>query len=201
MTPLKSPYINRPVTEWASITKRLIDEFPLSSQALVDVVQAAWSDLFTSSIGQAKLVIGTDVYLPAQATGVLLERLIIYHLQRLDPKWSGGKNKAHKDVVFAEDERFSFEIKTSSSRSGLYGNRSNGHRAEARLKHRTGYYLVVNYKLPTEEDTRKWLWRIRFGWIDDEDWKGQSQPTGQQASVSRHVASLKLVTLFSSDGE
>lgn len=197
----QSPYAGKTAAQWNEITKRLVAEFPIPTKSLVEVVREAWNDLYTSQIGKARLVIGKDVFLPAQATGVMLERLIANELKRQDSRWSGGTTKTDKDVTFKENALYSFEIKTSSSKKGLYGNRSTGHRAEGRKKYRTGYYLVVNYKLPTQDDPKKWLWLVRFGWIDDEDWTGQAQPTGQQASVSKEVARGKLVTLFSSDGE
>lgn len=201
MTAPESPYSGQTTAQWGEVTEGLVAEFPLQTKVLVEVVQEAWNDLYTSQIGKAKLVIGKDVFLPAQATGVMLERLIANELKRRDARWLGGIAKADKDITFKDNARYSFEIKTSSSKNGLYGNRSTGHRAEGRKKYRTGYYLVVNYKLPTQDDPTKWLWLVRFGWIDDEDWTGQAQPTGQQASVSKDVARGKLVTLFSGSGE
>jgi hypothetical protein len=201
MTPPASPYANKIPGDWSAVTQGLVAEFPLDTRTLVEVVKGAWHDLYSSQIGKAQLMIGRDVFLPAQATGVILERLIAHELKRRDARWQSGVAKADKDVTFKDNPRYCFEIKTSSSKSGLYGNRSTGHRAEGRQKYRTGYYLVVNYKLPTPDDGTKWIWRIRFGWIDDEDWTGQAQPTGQQASVSREVARGKLITLFSSNGE
>jgi hypothetical protein len=56
---------------------------------------------------------------------------------------------------------------------------------------------VINYKLPTAEDLSRKLWQIRFGWIDDTDWRGQSKPSGQQASILSDLAKLKLITLKS----
>lgn len=199
MTGARSPYAGTAAPQWREITHDLVAEFPLTTETLVDVVGAAWDDLFTSRIGKAQLVIGRDVFIPAQATGVMLEKLIANELERRDPRWRGGSSKADKDVMFKDSARYGFEIKTSSSKKGLYGNRSTGLRADGRKKYRTGYYLVVNYKLPTRDDLEKWLRLIRFGWIDDEDWTGQARPTGQQASVGKAVAHGKLITLFSSD--
>ncbi|MGB5597026.1 MAG: ScaI family restriction endonuclease [Crocosphaera sp.] len=85
----------------------------------------------------------------------------------------------------------------SSSKGGLYGNRSTGHPSDNRIKYRTGYYLVINYKLPKEEDLTRTIWKIRFGWIDDQDWLGQKKATGQQASIGAKLARLKLITLKS----
>lgn len=194
---LKSPYVGHSEEDWFSITKQLVSKFPLPAEVLVSTVNDAWNDVYSSSFGDTALVIGRDIFLPAQATGVILERLIAARLSRISKCWRGGDRKTEKDIVCLSDPRFCFEIKTSSSKKGLFGNRSTGHRAENRRKFRTGYYLVINYKLPTETDIVKKIWSIRFGWIDDEDWVGQKQPTGQQASIGASLARLKLVTLSS----
>ncbi len=56
---------------------------------------------------------------------------------------------------------------------------------------------MINYKLPKEEDLTRTIWKIRFGWIDDQDWLGQKKATGQQASIGAKLARLKLITLKS----
>ena len=193
----ESPYLNHPEEEWPQITKGLVDGFPLSREEIVKTVLEAWDNFYTSSFGNGKLTIGKDIFLPAQATGVILEKLIASILENKYPKlWKGGHEKTHKDIIHLEDDQFSFEIKTSSSPSGLYGNRSTGYRSDNSRKSRTGYYLVINYLLPKEEDTNKKVRKIRFGWIDDDDWVGQEQASGQQASIGAHLAKLKLITLY-----
>jgi hypothetical protein len=191
-----SPYAGKPETSWVAITESLVKQFPAPPAVLVDAVKAAWDDLYLSSIGSSALVIGRDIFLPAQATGVILERLIAIQLSRRAAGWRPGNRKTEKDIVCIKNPAFSFEIKTSSSKSGLYGNRSTGHISSSRTKVRTGYYLVLNYTLPTEESAFKAIQLIRFGWIDDEDWKGQDKPTGQQASIGANLAVKKLKTLF-----
>jgi hypothetical protein len=192
---LISPYVKHPRAEWPEITKKLVALFPLPMDVLVETVETAWSDLYNASFGDTGLRIGSDIFLPAQATGVILERLIGVHLNKRFPNWRSGNTKVEKDIVCTNELKFSFEIKTSSSRAGLYGNRSTGHRAEGRTKFRTGYYLVINYKLPQESDTTRSIMNVRFGWIDDDDWVGQAQPTGQQASIGVELARLKLITI------
>jgi len=194
--PAKSPYAGQPETAWVAITERLVAQFPIAAAVLVETVKAAWDDLYLSSIGKSQLIIGRDIFLPAQATGVILERLIGIQLSGRAAGWRPGNRKTEKDIICIKDPDFSFEIKTSSSKTGLYGNRSTGHMSIARTKIRTGYYLVVNYTIPTEESPTKAIEAIRFGWIDDEDWKGQDKPTGQQASIGANLAGKKLKTLF-----
>jgi hypothetical protein len=190
-----SPYAGVAESKWVTTTQKLVGAFPIEMAVVTECVKDAWTDLFTSRIGSAGLKIGADIFLPAQATGVLLERLITAQLRSRDKRWRGGDRKTEKDVVFDADNQFSFEIKTSSSDKGIFGNRSTGHRSETRTKFRSGYYLVVNYKLPKEEDPAGYIRMVRFGWIDDDDWVGQNSPTGQQASVSSAVAQGKLLTL------
>lgn len=192
---LISPYAGHPREKWSEITRKLVSLFPLPMSSIVEVVDASWEDLYNSSIGDSGLKIGKDIFLPAQATGVILERLIAVQMRRRFSGWRGGNSKIEKDIVYEPELKFSFEVKTSSSRSGLFGNRSTGHRSGSRTKFRTGYYLVLNYKLPTEEDPTREMLGIRFGWIDDDDWVGQSQPTGQQASIGTVLARLKLLQL------
>ncbi len=195
MSQPSSPFFHIPVDRWPEITKRLLEEFPLSFDEIVAAVENAWDEFYQSRIGSVGLVIGRDIFLPAQATGVILERLVAAHLAKRHINWKSGVTKVEKDVVCIGNPHFSFEIKTSSSKKGVYGNRSTGHRADGRTKYRSGYYLIVNYKNPTEEDPIRSLRLIRFGWIDDEDWVGQSSPAGQQASIGREVTALKIVTL------
>jgi hypothetical protein len=188
---LISPYKDHPKSQWLQITKALVGSFPLTMEDLVGIVEDAWSDLYTSSFGKTGLKIGSDILLPAQATGVILEKLIAVHISKKFSGWRGGREKYEKDIIFENELKYSFEIKTSSSRSGLYGNRSTGHRAEGRTKFCSGYYLVVNYKLPREGDLSREIQNIRFGWIDDEDWVGQAQPTGQQASIGGRFSAFE----------
>ena len=192
---LISPYTGYPESDWLVITRQLVDEFPLSSEVLIDLVESAWKDLYSSSFGNSGLQVGRDIFLPAQATGIILERLIAVSIANQYSGWRGGQTKQEKDIICTFDNRYYFETKTSSSKSGLYGNRSTGHRSKNRQKYRTGYYLIINYKLAKEDDFTHKIWKIRFGWIDDEDWVGQNKPTGQQASIPAKIARLKLLTL------
>jgi hypothetical protein len=194
---LISPYSNEPRSNWLKVTQQLIDAFPLSKDTIIAIVESAWEDIYSSSFGQSNLKIGRDIFLPAQAIGVIFEKLIAFRLAQNHAGWRSGQIKQEKDIVYTLNERYCFEIKTSCSKSGLYGNRSTGHTSDNRVKYRTGYYLVINYKLPTAEDLSRKLWQIRFGWIDDTDWRGQSKPSGQQASLSSELTKLKLITLKS----
>ena len=191
-----SPFKGKSPVGWPAIAQNLVGSFPLSTNEIVSSVQRCWQQYFSSKIGEEGLQIGVDIFLPAQATGVILERLIARDLAKTHCHWRSGTNKFEKDVVCTSDSKFSFEIKTSSSSKGIFGNRSTGNLSNSSKKQRTGYYLVINYKLPSEADITKDLMLIRFGWIDDGDWVGQASASGQQASISKQVADGKLITLF-----
>ncbi len=87
---LTSPYIEHPESEWLAITRQLIDEFTLSSEVLVSTVEAAWEDLYYSSFGDFRLQIGRDIFLPAQAIEIILERLIAVRLTHQNSGWRGS---------------------------------------------------------------------------------------------------------------
>lgn len=194
-----TPYKNQAEDDWLSITHGLVRNFPITKEKIVEIVVTSWDDFYSSKIGLTELAIGRDIFIPAQATGVILEKIIASKLSRHNPKiWVGGTEKNHKDIENLEDSQFSFEIKTSSSQNGVYGNRSTGFRSGSSKKVRSGYYLVVNYLLPTESEPERKIRKIRFGWIDDDDWVGQKQSSGQQASIGSKLAKLKLIPIFES---
>ena len=194
---MSSPYKIDAADTWLATTERLIDSFPIDTKEIIEIVIEAWENLYSSSFGNGKLVIGKDIFLPAQATGVILEKLISEVLASRYPQiWKSGSTKIEKDVVNLKNDKFSFEIKTSSSPSGLYGNRSTGFKSAESKKSRTGYYLVINYLLPKEGDLEKKIRKIRLGWIDDEDWVGQAKASGQAASIGAKLAKVKLITIY-----
>ena len=100
---LLSPYQGHPKDAWAGITRQLVDIFPLPMDVLVETVEAAWDDIYTSSFGDTGLRIGQEIFLPAQATGVILERLVAVHLHKRFPNWRGGQRKFEKDIVCTDD--------------------------------------------------------------------------------------------------
>ncbi|XZO04092.1 MAG: ScaI family restriction endonuclease [Microcoleus sp.] len=65
-------------------------------------------------------------------------------------------------------------------------------------KDKSGYYLVVNFQKfnPKIEGVQTLnINLVRFGWIDREDWQGQTAATGQQAKLSPDVERYKLLKL------
>ena len=193
---MNKPYSDKPIEEWTEITKTLVLKFPVKMYEIRKVVEDSFKDYLNLTISEFKLQIGKDIFFPAQATGVIIQKLITLKLSKLQTNtWKDGVKKFEKDVVNVKENIFSFEIKTSSSKSGIFGNRSMGHISKNKTKVRSGYYLIINYKLPKEEDKNFEIYKIRFGWIDDNDWKGQSSPTGQQSTVSKDCKSYKLIDI------
>ena len=193
---MNSPYANRPLNKWEEITKQLVLQFPVKKHEIRKVVEDSFKDYLNLTISEFKLQVGKDIFFPAQATGVVIQKLITLRLSKLQINtWRDGDKKSEKDVVNIKKNQFSFEIKTSSSKSGIFGNRSMGHISKNKTKERSGYYLIINYKLPKEEDKEFQIYKIRFGWIDDNDWKGQNSPTGQQSTISSDCKSYKLVEI------
>ena len=156
--------------------------FPIKEVILKDIVNDSFDELFTSSVGVLR--IGKDIFIPPQAIGVILEKLISNKIIELFPEWKEGVQKNEKDVVNTQNDFYSFEIKTSSSKSGVFGNRSYGHVSKNKVKNRAGFYLIINYKIPKPNDTSHHIHMIRFGWIEDEDWIAQKSQSGQSASLS-----------------
>ena len=78
--------------------------------------------------------------------GFLLHELIPVEFAAQDPdKWRGEKSGADKDIVYIPNELYSIELKTSSSKGNIFGNRSYAQPETAGKKSKSGYYLTVNF--------------------------------------------------------
>lgn len=92
----------------------------------------------------------------------------------------------------------SVEIKTSSSKSQIYGNRSYAQQGKFIKKAKSGYYLGINFeKFKTKR--RPSVNRIHFGWLDESDWIGQKSPTGQKSRLHKSIYGKKLLLIHSAD--
>jgi len=192
----KSPYYGRTVDEWASVTDKLIEVHPLETDVLQEVVLAAWKSIFDSKMGSQGFRIGKDMVPKPQIMGFFLHELIPLELAARYPKeWRGDKTSDEKDVVYIADPDYSFEIKTSSNPNRIFGNRSYAQKTTSGKKSKSGYYLAVNFEKFTDTNKSPRIRKIRFGWIDAEDWMGQEAASGQQARLSAEVENIKLKTL------
>ena len=194
-----SSYTNKPVEKWFEITNMLINTHPLSSKELIEVTLQCWNDIFNSKIGSKPFSIGKDILPSPQVMGFLLHELIPLELERRYPfKWRKDKTAHEKDLLYLPDDKFSIEIKTSSNKARVFGNRSYAQPTQANKKSKSGYYLTINFG--KFEDGAKELPKIlliRFGWLDHTDWRAQASASGQQSSLSPDVYRYKLPIIYS----
>jgi hypothetical protein len=129
----------------------------------------------------------------------LLEALIVNEFESRYPGvWRGESSAEDKDVVYVPDTGFSIEIKTSSHPTQIFGNRSYAQRStrKSSKKEKSGYYLAVNFEKFESRSQYPRIRRVRFGWLDEEDWIGQTAATGQQARLDQMVEQGKLILLY-----
>ena len=194
---MQSPYTKLAATKWLKKTEALAANYPLKMDELVDVVQTSWSSIFKSKIGSKHFRIGAHLFPKPQIMAFFLHELIPLELAARYPGvWRGEEASADKDVVFVPDTSYSMEIKASSHPTQIFGNRSYAQLNGKGKKSKSGYYLAVNFDKVVKNGATPKLRRIRFGWLDHEDWLGQAAATGQQARLSAEVERGKLLVLF-----
>ncbi len=193
---MNSPYKDKNVSEWLAVTKQLIAKHPLTTEEIKSVVLDSWDEIFRSKIGKKPYHIGKDIFPKPQIMGFFLHEIIPLEFERRHPgKWRKEKDARDKDLICITDDQFSIEIKTSSNPNSIFGNRSYAQDSENGKKSKSGYYLAINFEKFTEENTAPKIVKIRFGWLDHEDWMGQKSATGQQSRLSRDVENFKLLEL------
>lgn len=200
MTNYVSPYHNVPPDEWLDKTKELLEAFPLTAQQIVAPVLEAWGSIFESRIGRHGIQIGKDIFPIPQIMASYLHELIPLEFAHLYPnEWRCDITADEKDLVYIPDNQFSTEIKTSSHATGIFANRSYAQAPSTSKKSKNGYYIAVNFAgfdKGSNAPQRPAIRRIRFGWLDHTDWKGQKSESGQQASLHPQSAKSKLLVLY-----
>jgi hypothetical protein len=192
----EDPYAGLSPTDWPRRTDELLVAHPLDINELVEVSLSSWDGIFTSAIGPSSFRIGVDIFPAPQIMAFFLHELIPLELQQRYPDvWRRDASANEKDVVYLPDHSFSIEIKCSSHRSKIFGNRSYAQPATTTKKSKSGYYLAINFAKFTE-GANPTLTLIRFGWLDHTDWRGQAAATGQQASVLPTSEQLKLRVIW-----
>lgn len=197
---MASPYDGHPETQWAAITKELVDNYPLKPSDIVDAVLEAWDGILMSKIAGV-LQIGVDIFPGPQIMGNYLHELIPIVLERKFPgEWSRDIRKDDKDLVYLPNALYSTEIKTSSNSNNIYGNASYGQEdsASSSSKSKDGYYIGVNFEkfdqAPNGQLPR--IKKIRIGWLDHTDWHSQNASSGQAATISAAVRDRKLLLIY-----
>jgi hypothetical protein len=191
---VKSPYLDKPVSAWPRITKKLLARHPLTPELILGVAVQAWEALWSTRVGAEQTAINLDqLSVPATVVGYFFEVLFAKEMERRFPgKWRGCQRGDEKDLVYLPDPECSVEIKTSGQLGlKVFGNRSYGQKTQNQLlakKEKSGFYITVNF-------FKKGLSLIRFGWIDASDWQPQASPTGQMAGLPDDVYRYKLVQL------
>ncbi len=192
-----SPYAGVPQDKWLEITRHLVDDHPLDSAEIVDVVLASWKSIFVSRIGTRGFHIGKEILPKPQIIGFLLHELIPLELSARYPKdWRGDKAANEKDLVYVPNDRFSIEVKTSSNVKHIFGNRSYAQGTAKDKKTKSGYYLAVNFQKFSPDEEIPTILLVRFGWIDSSDWIGQKAATGQQSRLPIEVYRYKFLELY-----
>lgn len=195
-----TPYEYKPHSEWKAITEALIELHPLSSEEIISIVKKSWDQIFSSKIGGV-IQIGEDIALTPQMIGNFMHVLIAHNLSASAPKlWRKEAATNEKDIVFLPDDFFSFEIKCSSSKNDIYGNRSYGQQSgdSSHKKSKDGFYLTVNFTKPVMGE-KSHITKIKFGWLDHIDWIAQKAETGQQSRLRPETKKYKLLTLYTAD--
>ena len=188
---MPSPYENVPVTEWRSITEKLLQTNFLKYNELLEVAEVSWNRLWNTKVGDVHSGFPLiELNPPATIVGYFFEKLFTKELACRHPLiWRGGEG-SEKDLHCIIDDSKSIEIK-SSGQSGfkIFGNRSYGQKVEnidSAKKDKSGYYITINFY-------GQKLTLIRFGWIDADDWQAQKSPTGQMAGLKEEVYENKLI--------
>lgn len=197
---MESPYNGKPQEEWQDITVNLVCNHPLLPE-LADVVLESWNAIFKSKIGD--FYIGKDIFPEPQIMGFFLHDLIALYLsERHQGEYRLGSPHVEKDVHCINDSDLSFEIKTSSNPTQIFGNRSYAQPASGNeAKSKDGFMLAVNFEKFTQENTRPQIKLIRFGYLEHSDWIAQSAATGQQARLSPETYRNKFVKLYPQETE
>ena len=203
MTQAGSPYAGLAPGEWLVKTRELLDAYPVSAKEVVEIVLDQWNSIFESRVGRHGLRIGEHIWPKPQVMGDYLHELIPYEFQARygASTWRRDQSGAEKDLVNVEDDFFSTEIKTSSHKSQIFGNRSFAQPGQSK-KNKSGFYLTVNFERWSDvaKGARPSVRIIRLGWLDYTDWRAQAAQTGQQAHLIAEAYAGKLIELHPAAG-
>lgn len=189
-----SPYFNLDPADYLAKTKSLIAMHPLGGPQLVETVLDAWRDIFTSNIGG--FTIGREIRPAPQMMGFFLHELVPLKLAEAAQGWRRDGRSNEKDLVYIPDASYSIEIKTSSNKDRIFGNRSFGRSDPGKgKKAKDGYYLAINFQKWSEAETPA-ITKIRFGWLDHTDWVAQASESGQNSTLPAVVYNSQLLTFY-----
>ena len=180
--------------EWTSKTSELINKHPLDPKEIKRIVMNCWDCVLSTAVGDYK--IGTDIFPKPQIMGFFLHELVCLEISKLDPEtWGCEKKSSDKDIVNLKNNQYSIKVKTSSHKSKIFGNRSYVQNTAMSKKSKSGYYLAINFEKFKSDKIKPKIIKVRFGWLDHEDWTGQKSPSGQQSNLPPNVEKLKLLEI------
>ena len=194
---MTSPYDRLRQDQWRTRTQELLSDHPLDTDEIVEVVLSSWDAIFQTKIG-GKALIGIHIFPRPQIMGTFLHELIpLEFADRYPSAWRREQSVDEKDLVYIPDPHYSIEIKTSSSVSRIFGNRSYAQSGKSLKKAKSGYYLAVNFAKFDDAHRSPGVTKVYFGWLDGSDWVGQKAQTGQQSRLPSHVYGSKLLPIYS----
>lgn len=182
------------------LTKKLVEEHPVNMEMLAAEVLLTWKDLMeTKILGQCII---NDIGASAQTLGSLLHSVLPSVVDRIsNMTWRKESHKADKDIVCVSNDRYSFEVKTSSDKNKIFGNRSfaqeTGNNDDKTS--RDGYYLAINFEKTKEAarlSRKPEILKIAFGYLEHSDWIAQKSSKGQAAYLSPTTYQTKFITLY-----
>lgn len=165
---------------YAGDVKGAVSQHPLRHRAS-QCVRAALRDVTQTTLGTTSLLSA----LPnlkgnvGSMVGTLFEYYLEQHIR--SEGFISQQAKYDCDFIYPADRVLDFEVKTSSHKHHIFGNRS---AAAAREKRDGSFLLAVNYDKNTLLPVV-----IRFGWVSSEHWIPQTG-NGQQSRLSTDAVML-----------
>lgn len=191
------------IDKYKKETIQQIKKLPFNVNEIPEIVCRSWEDIFTISDVNKDFVIGKTVFPKPQMMGFFLETLIAKRFEKLNGEnWISDPTGFAKDITNLKDDSLSIEIKTSSSKGHIYGNRSYANPGATSKKSKDSFYLAINFdkfdkaKLNKEMSIKPEISLIRFGYLKSSDWSGQIAPSGQQARLTSEIEKGKLIELW-----
>ena len=196
---MTSPYDGVLPERWHIKTEELLASHPLAKEEVVEVAHVCWDGIFDSVIAK-RARIGVDIRPKPQVMGMFLHELIpLEFSSRYPGVWRRDDAAEEKDLVYVPDGSMSVEIKTSSHKTQIFGNRSYAQPRRRGKKAKSGYYIAINFEKFPRSGRRPRIVRIHFGWLDGFDWVAQKAATGQQARLPAGVYGGKLRLIYAVD--
>lgn len=194
---MSGPYRRLRQSQWQTKTRELVSAHPLDTDEIVEVVLLRWDSIFRTRIG-GKAQIGVHIFPRPRIMGTFLHELIPLEFgDRYPGIWRREEASNEHDMVYVPDQTKSVEIKTSSSASRVFGNRSYAQPAKSGKKTKSGYFLTVNFAKFDDTKNKPRITKVHFGWLDGHDWIAQSAQTGQQSRLPSHIYGSKLLSIYS----